>query len=309
MPSAIRYLLSAIVRLDWLCVLAANALFVSAKTYHPYMWAGVALVALPFVARWIGEGRPARRTPLDLPLGLFLLSALLGLWPSYDLTLSWPLFFRLLGGVALFYLLVNHSRSERFAWAFAAGLVSLGLAAAIYFITQYRAADYPDKFEVIGRIGDTISQFFPKLFTFYAHPNVVAGLLEIVLPLALALSLGPMFTRRLELLPHQVATEAHRRTQNGDLRAGSGNSSVDFCVFPWLNPRSDQQPIGYQQPIGHQPSAISHQPSAIRNPQPTIRNPQSAIRNLIWAAYRLIPFFFLAAALVIAYALLLTSSR
>jgi hypothetical protein len=42
----------------------------------------------------------------------------------------------------------------------------------------------------------------------------------------------------IELLQNKpVATEPHRRTQNGDLRAGSRDFSVDFCVFLWLNPR------------------------------------------------------------------------
>jgi hypothetical protein len=41
-----------------------------------------------------------------------------------------------------------------------------------------------------------------------------------------------------ELLQNKpVATESHRRTQNGDLRVGSFDFSVDFCVFLWLNPR------------------------------------------------------------------------
>ena len=69
-------------------------------------------------------------------------------------------------------------------------LVMLGLAVAVYFIIHYDVADYPNKIEIIGRIGDAISGLFPKLFTFYSHPNVVAGFLGMLLPLAL--SLGPV---------------------------------------------------------------------------------------------------------------------
>jgi hypothetical protein len=63
----------------------------------------LALIALPWLARWARDGSPLRRTPLDLPIGLYLATKVLGLWPSVDRAHSLTTLLGIVGGVALYY--------------------------------------------------------------------------------------------------------------------------------------------------------------------------------------------------------------
>jgi O-antigen ligase len=134
------------------------------------------MMAFLCMVRWLSQGYVTRRTPLDVPILLFLLSALAGLWPSYDLTLSLPLFLMIGGGVALYYLLVNNCTTEQSRRILSAGSLLLGLAVSAYFIIQ---PGHP----ITGRI-------FPEAGAFRLHPNSVATFLEGMIPLALAMAIG-----------------------------------------------------------------------------------------------------------------------
>jgi len=80
-------------------------------------WA-FALVVFLWLCRWLAWGRITIRTPMDAPLAILMVTALMGLYPSTDLSASLPLLWRMLLGVALFYGLVNGLRSRtHLRWA------------------------------------------------------------------------------------------------------------------------------------------------------------------------------------------------
>jgi O-antigen ligase len=134
------------------------------------------MMSFLWLVRWLSQGYPTQRTPLDVPILLFLLSSLAGLWPSYDLARSLPLFLMIVGGVALYYLLVNNCTTEYSRHILSTGLLLLGLVVSIYFITQH---GHP----VTDRI-------FPEAWAFRPHPNSVATFLEGLIPLALAMAIS-----------------------------------------------------------------------------------------------------------------------
>jgi len=151
-------------------------LLIAAGIYRPLLWVGLGMMAFLWLVRWLSQGYLTRRTPLDVPILLFFLSALAGLWPSYDLALSLPLFLMIAGGVALYYLLVNNCTTEHSRRILSAGPLLLGLGVSVYFIIQH---GHP----VTGRI-------FHKAWAFRLHPNSVATFLEGMIPLALAMAIG-----------------------------------------------------------------------------------------------------------------------
>ncbi len=151
-------------------------LLVTAGVYQPLLWVGLGMMAFLWLVRWLSQGYLTRRTPLDVSMLFFLLSALASLWPSYDLTLSLPLFLMIVGGVALYYLLVNNCTTEQSRRILSAGSLLLGLVVSAYFIIQLGHS-------ITGRI-------FPEVWAFRLHPNSVATFLEGMIPLALALAIS-----------------------------------------------------------------------------------------------------------------------
>lgn len=153
----------------------ALTLLIAGGIYRPILWVSLGMMALLWLVHWLSQGYLTRRTPLDVPMLLFLFSALAGLWPSYDLALSLSLFLMLVGGVALYYLCVNHCATEHSGRILGTGLLLLGLVVAAYFIIQ--------------RGYSVTSHAFLEAWAFQLHPNSVATFLEGMTPLALAMAL------------------------------------------------------------------------------------------------------------------------
>ena len=127
------------------------------------------------------------RTPLDLPLVLFVVSALIGVWASYDPATSWSKFALIVAVVAIYYGISWMRAAPRLletcVWFFLIGSAAL----AVYFVTQNDYASQSGKFDLITAIGAAITRVAPQLPFHRSHPNVVAGALEIALPINLGL--------------------------------------------------------------------------------------------------------------------------
>lgn len=171
-------------------VLAGIVLFISAKTVQPYMWLGVALLAGSFGVRWLGCDYLAVRTPLDWPLLLFVVSALIGVWAAYDQPVAWVKFLHILGGVALYYLLASRGGVPWFATATVLALSLFAAALALAFVTQFDYAAQPGKFAFVTRLGMLIAGLSPQLGLALPHQNIVAGTLALIAPLSVAAALG-----------------------------------------------------------------------------------------------------------------------
>lgn len=132
---------------------------------------------------------PWRLTSLDLPLVLFWLSALAGLWPAYDRALCWRSLVALSLGTLL-YFVVSRSTLSAGRWrAMATALGLAGLLLALYFVTQYGHFGYEEKVPVISRLGEALSRVIPAFVVWGPMPNSIAAFLEGPLFLTVALAL------------------------------------------------------------------------------------------------------------------------
>lgn len=114
----------------------------------------------------------------DLPLAVFLLSAVAGLLPAYDRSLSWPALAFLLGG-GLVYFLVSRLGRLRIFWDTAAGLwTAVTALAGLYFITQAGHMDLGAKIGLLDGILASIARFTPRLAFWTLDGNTTATLLE-----------------------------------------------------------------------------------------------------------------------------------
>lgn len=145
---------------------------------------GIGLVLLPWLARWVVFGRPTRPTFIGGALALLGTSGLIGVWVSYDSYLSWPLFFTLLGSIALFFAIVNAPVSY---WQPGQGLIIAAAMCACYFVGQYGHFYYPYEKGLLPDLGRLTGSVLPNLVAFTPHPNAVASFLASVWFLSLVL--------------------------------------------------------------------------------------------------------------------------
>ena len=131
-----------------------------------------------------------RRTPLDAPLGLFLLSAFGGLWAAYDRKLSWSMLAAITLNIIYYYVIINIGTSENRVWGLALGGMLGSLVVAVYFVTQCGHLGYSEKLGLISRWSWTLSRVFPRFTPFQPQRNSVAAFLEGWLPLAVAITVG-----------------------------------------------------------------------------------------------------------------------
>ena len=139
---------------------------------------GLAWLVVLGVWRFTVDGRPARRTPLDLPVGLLVvLMSSLGMWAAPDRVLTIHGVLTLLAGAGLFYALVNELQTPRRLQAAAWALVAAGATAACVGVLSL------DPGEVNLSMVRLILRQLPRA-GLHANPNYVGGALGLFLPLA-----------------------------------------------------------------------------------------------------------------------------
>jgi len=130
-----------------------------------------------------------RLTAPDLPLALFLLSAVLGVWPAYDRGLCWNTLIVLGAGFLLYALVSRLAISRRWWRAIAMFIVLACVLLSLYFVTQYAHFEYPAKIGPLSRLGALIGEIVPPAVIWVPWANGVAAFLEGGLFLAVALVL------------------------------------------------------------------------------------------------------------------------
>ncbi len=131
-------------------------------------------------------------TPLDLPLALFIFSALVGVVISYDPVSSSLKFALIAISVLFFYLVIALQRARAevsesvapFLVTMVWGFLFANAALAVYFITQHDFSNQI-KLALITQIGAQLHAWSPQLHWHDPHPNIVAGVLELALPINL----------------------------------------------------------------------------------------------------------------------------
>lgn len=181
-------LLTAIVSFDWLILLAVLPLIL-----FPTPTRSLALLVIPclWLVRKGRDGRFIPVTPLDISLLFLLVTILVSLYASYDLTFSLPKVIGVIYGIALFYAVANAaSQSSRHLQVGLAIFLLAGLAiVAISLIGTNWGSKLPGFASLTTRIPQLLHNVPSALNGF--SPNEVAGTLLWFVPLSLALALSP----------------------------------------------------------------------------------------------------------------------
>ncbi len=153
-------------------------------------WAiwGLGLIAGLWLVRWVGRGRLTVRTPLDWPVCLLLLMVPVTFYATIDAQTTFVGASRLLAGIGLAYGLVNWGQRENHIALLVLGLVGLGLALALVAPFTVGWFSRVKSFLIPGQVYELL----PTLVSDTIHPNIMAGMLVMLLPFPLAvLLLGP----------------------------------------------------------------------------------------------------------------------
>jgi len=142
-------------------------------------WA-LALALVPWLWRLSQRRRLFQRTPLDLPIAIFMVTAAIAAWASYDHQAAFAKLCTLAGAVFLFYALAGQPRANFLLTAMF--LSGAGAVIAIYFLLANDWQAMPADLGFINRLGLSWMAVRPGLSLFPPQPNVAGGLMALFLP-------------------------------------------------------------------------------------------------------------------------------
>ena len=151
------------------------------------LWVGLGLILIGFGARFVRTGRLAPPTPLNLPLLLFILSAVVGWRVAYNPDLGTVKLYFLICATAIFLLLAGASSAAANRFAF--GFVGTAAALALVFATQHDFSAAPAEPAVLVPLGLWLNHLapIPRLAQVLPNANVIAGMLAVAVPFCLGL--------------------------------------------------------------------------------------------------------------------------
>jgi hypothetical protein len=150
-------------------------------------WQPLVIATIPWIIRLRARRFPFRRTPFDLLLLLFLMTAAFGVWSAYDRGAAWSKFWIIVGAVLFYYALAGQTQAD--LPLIAGTLIVLGFLLAMYFLLTHDWQVWPADIDLVTRIGQgwmrlRLSLSAPKL-----HPNMVGGIIAALFPMLLASNL------------------------------------------------------------------------------------------------------------------------
>ncbi len=152
--------------------------FASLFSTRVLLWA-VLLAGGFWLVRWVAYGHPSVRTPADLGILALLLMIPVTLWITALPDVTRILVCRLLCGVALYYAIVNWSRTFTRLRFLVLGIVLVGLLLAVYAMASVQWVTWR-----LAVLQSMIYDHLPWLVSDQVNPNVMAGSLVILVPFA-----------------------------------------------------------------------------------------------------------------------------
>jgi len=154
-----------------------------------WVWPAAALLAWVWIARWLEQGRPSRRTPFDLPLIILALLLPMSVLIAPDPALSWPKFWNIVLGLSLYYGLVNRLRSEQGLWQVSLlfPLLGLGIAGLGLVGTDWEPGKLPFLDPLYRLLPQRIIPALPRSLRGGFSAGEVAGALSVLIALQVGL--------------------------------------------------------------------------------------------------------------------------
>ncbi len=165
------------------------------ETYQPIVSAALVLIAIFFILSGIQGRLIRRRTGLEIPLFLFVISAGLAVYISYNQSLALLQLARLLAAVALYFAIAESI--DPFPELVAVGFLTLAAGLAIFWSLKHDFTLEPGKLALITGTGKWINAHFPAPPGPVIHKNAAGATLLLAVPFGLALTWQAWMRRRL----------------------------------------------------------------------------------------------------------------
>ncbi|MGA9533108.1 MAG: O-antigen ligase family protein [Anaerolineales bacterium] len=147
-------------------------------------WLSLSLLVPVWGISIIRGGSPIRRTPLDLVVGLFLLTAAVGVWAAYDRQVAWTRFAWVVTGILLYHAAAAHAGSQSRHVLIGTATAAAATLGLLFLLDARWTFD-------IGRFLTSLPQspagspLIVNSNTLVKLPNATAGVMAAILPLAL----------------------------------------------------------------------------------------------------------------------------
>ncbi|MBK8900821.1 MAG: O-antigen ligase family protein [Anaerolineaceae bacterium] len=167
-------------------------------------WPLLVAVLVPWIMH-IAAGRfPFRRTRFDGWLLLFAATAVIGTFTAYDPEVAQGKLWVLIGAMALYFAVVSVSRQD--VWLLAGGAGPVGTLLAIYFALSNDWQLWPSEIGMFNRLGTMWARLRPSFGLPVLHPNTLAGMMALLLPLMVAFGLFAWRKRNMHWLRLAIVT-------------------------------------------------------------------------------------------------------
>jgi hypothetical protein len=148
-------------------------------------WLPLLVALIAWVIRLPGDHFTFKRTAFDIPIAVFLASALVGVWAAYDREAAWAKFWWIVSAILLYFALARQPRAN--VWPVVALITISCTLLAGYFLLTYNWADQPVEIGFVNRIARVWMSFRPGLPFSPPDSEVTAEILAMLAPLPLAL--------------------------------------------------------------------------------------------------------------------------
>lgn len=141
----------------------------------------VLLALLTWVFRFFVTKSFIHKGPINIPVAIFLLTAMVGAWAAYDQQAAFHKFLILVAGIIIYFAMSGSNPNAR-SWSY--GLISITAALlAVYFLLSHNWNSQPADFEIVNRIGLSWMKNRVDLRTIFDNANIPAGILAVLLPI------------------------------------------------------------------------------------------------------------------------------
>lgn len=149
---------------------------------------------LPSAGRLLAGTLPYKTTPLYLPMALFLITACVGVWVSYDRNAAWAKFWLLAEAVLIFYV-ISHQPEQN--WRVVVGfIIALEIFLVSWFLLTYDWKASPTEFNLFNRVGIWWENIRPEVASGSLSADKAGDLIATFLPFTLLLVFLCPKTRR-----------------------------------------------------------------------------------------------------------------
>jgi len=149
-------------------------------------WVILVISLLPWALRLILGHFPFRRTTLDLPIGVFLITAGMGVWAAYDQSAAWEKFWWIVAACRLYYALAAQPKANFQTTALL--IVAIAALLSLLFLFTFNWQEHP-LLGPIDRIGLIWMGVRPTVKLPRPGPDFIGGLTAILAPLTLVLAI------------------------------------------------------------------------------------------------------------------------